>query len=76
MSELEFRKWAAFFKLYPFDDLHRYHRPAAAIGASFGGKYDKIIDHLAPEPLPEGVSEVDMSVYKAFGLRPPARKES
>lgn len=37
MSRVEFLRWGEFYKLYPFDDFHRYHRPAALVASSFGG---------------------------------------
>lgn len=78
MSEREFRKWVAFFKLFPFDDMHRYHRPAAAVCASFGGgpdRYSKAIEFLAPEPVPEGMTLADWNTYKAFGVRPKIKED-
>lgn len=54
MSASEFQAWKAFYAMYPFDDLHRYHRPAAMVAAAWGGKYKQLIDFLAPEP------EIDM----------------
>jgi hypothetical protein len=76
MTRKEFLDWVEFNKNFPFDDLHRFHRPAAVIAASMGGKdaYQKALDHLAPEPVPEGMSAVDFSVYKAFGMRPKVKE--
>ena len=74
MSELEFNEWQSFFRLYPFDDLHRYHRPAAMVGAAFGGKYEERLEFLAPEPVPEGMTQADMNTYKAFGMKPPVKE--
>lgn len=44
-----------FFSLYPFDDLHRYHRPAALIFSAQAGKqqpqaFASALDVLAPKP--------------------------
>jgi hypothetical protein len=75
MTQSEFASWVEFYKLFPFDDRHRYHRPAAMVAASMGGKYDDFIEFLAPEPKPAGLSKVDLSVIKALGLKP-RRKES
>lgn len=50
ISAREFEFWKAFYRLFPFDDLHRFHRPAAAISASAGGKIDSVLKWLAPEP--------------------------
>ena len=37
MSVPEFVRWMQYYKRNPFDDLHRYHRPAALISVSMGG---------------------------------------
>jgi hypothetical protein len=62
--------WIEFYRLYPFDDLHRYHRPAALVSGSMGGKIDKALDWLQPEPAIGDFSDADMTVLKAFGIRP------
>lgn len=72
-----------FYKVFPFDDLHRFHRPASVVAASNGVKYDKALKFLQPEPPgppvppPEGYTEVDVSMANAFGfkLKPRKRKE-
>ena len=37
MSVPEFVRWMQYYKRNPFDDLHRYHRPAALVSVSMGG---------------------------------------
>ena len=37
MTDEEFEDWVAFYNLYPFDDFHRYQRPAALICQVYGG---------------------------------------
>lgn len=37
MSQREWVSWQKFYRSHPFDDAHRYHRPAALIAGSFGG---------------------------------------
>lgn len=70
MTPREFESWAAFYKLFPFDDRHRYHRPAAMVAASMGGKYDDRIAFLSPDPeVADGFSKVDMSVLNALGIK-------
>ena len=75
ISRPEFLRWRAFQRLFPFDDLHRVHRPAAlAAGAAASrDKLDAVLDWLTPSP--EGVlleeelagrSEVDKSIIRAF----------
>lgn len=58
----------AFFELYPFDDLHRFHRPAAVVGSAYGGKYESIVAFLAPSPDSPELSDADRDVAKALGF--------
>ena len=37
MSVPEFVRWMQYYKRNPFDDLHRYHRPAALVSVAMGG---------------------------------------
>lgn len=88
MSKRELESWQAFYLLYPFDDLHRYHRPAALISASAAmamtsgdlmPAIQKRLQFLQPEPsvdeFPAGnFSEADMRTMRAFGVRPPQVK--
>jgi hypothetical protein len=72
MTADEFRAWVRFNQLYPMDDEHIHHRPAAAIAASFGGdsnRYRAVMDFLCPEPVPEGMSAADWVTYKTFMRR-------
>lgn len=73
MAQVEFQAWVAFYRQQPFDDLHRYHRPAAAIAASMNGNLDCTLQYLAPEPVPEGYTEAELNTFKAFGMKPPGR---
>lgn len=77
MSAPEFRRWVEFYNLSPFDDLHRYHRPAALVAASMGGA--EIADQIrwlrnGPEPAAaindgdEKYSDADRATLQAFGL--------
>lgn len=50
MTEEELDAWRQFHLLYPIDDFHRIHRPAAVIASAFGGKYEAAIDFLQPKP--------------------------
>ncbi len=67
MTQQEFTDWCDFFALYPFDDFHRFHRPAAlvSIGMS-GGDMAERLEWLQPDPQTAGLSEVDRSILKAF----------
>lgn len=76
MTRGEFLAWAEFYKLYPFDDLHRYHRPAAMTAAAMGGAtVAERLDWLQPEPKAFDYSMADINTLKAFGFKPPPPKE-
>lgn len=69
--------WREFYLLYPFDDLHRYHRPAALVASSFMSKNPadyrrQAIEWLQPKPLVPNFGDVDMRTLNAFGVVPPA----
>ncbi|KIP87455.1 hypothetical protein [Stenotrophomonas lacuserhaii] len=65
---MELAGWRTFFELYPFDDLHRYHRPATAIAGSFGAKPEQILQYLSPEPTDSAMSDADRDITKALGF--------
>jgi hypothetical protein len=70
MTQPEFLAWAEFYKLHPFDDLHRYHRPAALIGRSMSGAdVEDLLDWLAPDPKLAKLSPADRATMKALGMR-------
>ena len=73
MTQREYNGWIEFYKLYPFDDLHRYQRPAALISSSMSGDLEKKLDWLAPDPSTKDYSQADMNTLKAFGFRKPGR---
>lgn len=73
MPQRELEGWREFYVLYPFDDRHRYHKPAAAVMAVLGGKYDERIEFLSPTPKPVGLSEADANTLLAFGIKPHMR---
>lgn len=73
-----FEKWKQFYLHFPFDDLHRYHRPAALVAATLGGKYEEKIEFLEPKPVIEApastgkrgrYSTADMAVINAMANR-------
>lgn len=71
MSQREFRQWVEFYRNHPFDDLHRYHRPAALVSVSIaGGDVKERLEWLAPEPVPEGLDEADLRTMRALGVKP------
>lgn len=76
MTQSEFVAWREFYKMHPFDDLHRLHRPAALIATSMaGGDVKTRLDWLAPEPeqAVDGWSAADVATFKAMGVAPPKR---
>lgn len=48
MTQAEFEGWIEFYRRWPFDDLHRFYRPAALVASSMGGKVDQCLDWLQP----------------------------
>lgn len=76
MTRKEFESWKQFYALRPFDDLHRFHRPAAVIAHSIGGgDLGKTLDMLVNErkviegmekELAEGFSEADKATIAAL----------
>jgi hypothetical protein len=69
MDQPEFLTWVEHFKLYPFDDYHRFHRPAALVSASLGGgDVRDRLEWLAPDPLIDEMTDADMATLKAFGF--------
>lgn len=59
----ELEGWRAYARLFPFDDLHRYHRPAALIAqhaSTKGGDLKKLLDFLQPRPQPRATKLVQV----------------
>ena len=75
MAKTEFDSWARFYADYPFDDRHRYHRPAALI-AKMHTKADmsELLEFLQPSKARKDLASSDLNTLKAFGLNTPARK--
>jgi hypothetical protein len=71
MTQAEFYQWIEFYRNYPFDDFHRYHRPAALVSVSMnGGDVADKLEWLQPEPIPDGLTAADLRTIKAFGYTP------
>lgn len=67
MTEDEFLDWCVFYQDQPFDDLHRFHRPAALIAGSLGGgDMQERLDWLQPPP-DDGLTNADRDLFKAAG---------
>ena len=69
MSQAEFGRWCAFYEENPFDDFHRYHRPAGLMAASFNGHLQEKLDWLRPPPF-TGHTSADHDLFKAAGFTP------
>ena len=78
MSQAEFQRWFAFYQVQPFDDMHRYHRPAALISRSMsGGEIAPMLEWLQPDysvNKNSEYSEEDLQTFKAFGLEKPPKR--
>lgn len=82
MTQQEFLAWREFYLQFPFDDFHRFHRPAAMVSAASAGKdmNDVItgrLKWLAPSqskhPNAHGWSEAELNSFAAHGMAPPKR---
>lgn len=76
MSYAEFCDWVAFHLEHPFDDEHRYHRPAALLSQSMaGGKIEDRLHWLKDAAVKAEVrgrwSKADLETFAAFGVKPP-----
>ena len=78
MSQCEFERWYDFYQMNPFDDLHRFHRPAAWIARSMNGaEIQPMIEWLHPDysnSLDSEYSEEDLKTFKALGLEKPPKR--
>lgn len=76
MTQSEFESWINFYNMQPFDDLHRYHRPAALIARSFSGAdISNLLEWLQPQVEDTQYSEADLNTFKAFGMKRPPRSK-
>lgn len=75
MTQNEFNSWLEFYQMQPFDDLHRYYRPAALIARSFsGGDVTEMLNWLQPQQTEDSrYSDADMRTFAAFGMKRPPR---
>lgn len=70
MDQPEFLQWIEFYKLFPFDDFHRFHRPAALVASAIGGgEIRERLAWLQPDPRNAGMSDADMATLRAFGYK-------
>lgn len=61
--------WVEFYRAYPFDDFHRFHRPAALVAGSLGGgELQPRLDWLQPPP-DDGQTDADRQLFEAAGVK-------
>lgn len=75
MTYPEFLEWREFYRLFPFDDVHRHYRPAALIASAQGMKVNDSMDWLQPKPELDGYSDAELRSFKAHGITPPPRRK-
>lgn len=66
----ELADWIEFYRLFPFDDMHRFYRPAALLTKAQGVKasMSEIMRILQPDPLPLGDGYDDDAQDRARSL--------
>lgn len=72
MTQAEFMSWGEFYRRWPFDDLHRYYRPAALVAHSLGGgdadAMRQRLEWLQP-PEDDGMTSADRDLFRAMGVK-------
>lgn len=75
MSRDEFERWIEFYNRYPFDDVHRYHRPALAHAMMNGGLTVQETLEWLEDGLPKAPqNDADANTLRALGLSRPKGK--
>ncbi|AVF41559.1 hypothetical protein AL486_19080 [Pandoraea apista] len=76
MSDQEFQRWAEFYRAWPFDDYHRFHRPAALIAGAMSSGEDpedtmrKRLEWLQPSDSEKPKhTQADIDLFRAAGRR-------
>lgn len=70
MTQAEVESWVEFYRRYPFDDMSRFHRPAALVAQKMGGgEVRPLLEWLQPGAFEDEFSSADQSFLKAFGLK-------
>lgn len=74
MTVAEFESWREFYQRYPFDDYHRFYRPAAlGFSSAFSpenrtGAVLDALDWLQPDRSEDELTDADMATMRAFGF--------
>lgn len=75
MTQPEFEAWAEFYRRWPFDDRHRYYRPAVLVaGALSGGPgaaeaAEARMEWLQPSDDGSFGTSADRDLFRAAGVR-------
>ncbi|VVE68871.1 hypothetical protein PAN31117_03104 [Pandoraea anapnoica] len=76
MGDQEFQRWAEFYQAWPFDDYHRFHRPAALIAGAMASGDDpedtmrKRLEWLQPSAAEKPKhTQADIDIFRAAGRR-------
>jgi len=72
MTQPEFEAWAEFYRRWPFDDRHRYYRPAVLVAGALGGGPDVAENRLEwLQPSDDGSfgTSADRDLFRAAGVR-------
>lgn len=69
MPQSEFEAWLEFYRRYPFDDYHRFHRPAAMLATTMKNddRMQQRLDWLQPDRSRDGLSDADVTTMRTFG---------
>jgi len=72
MPYSEYENWRAFYLMYPFDDVHRYYRPAALLASMQATDkrraLNAALDFLQPDPVVSQLNDTDKRTLAAFSL--------
>ncbi|WP_157480890.1 hypothetical protein [Lysobacter sp. Root96] len=81
MTQAEADSWREFYNQFPFDDFHRYLRPAALAATAQNSKnrgeaIKAALEWLQPKSSPNstGWSDAELRSFAAHGVTPPPRK--
>lgn len=72
MTQPEFEAWAEFYRRWPFDDRHRYYRPAVLVAGALGGGQDVAetrMEWLQPSDDGSFGTSADRDLFRAGGVR-------
>lgn len=73
MTQPEFEAWAEFYRRWPFDDRHRYYRPAVLVAGALGGggqdATENRLEWLQPSDDGSFGTSADRDLFRAAGVR-------